>query len=72
MRDSLERVERVIHALNSAFFDRLFGVGDGGFDLAGNRAHLLAIFVQGLLHLIDQPIKFIARFNLVPFTRVVR
>src|SRR5262249_49840451 len=54
MRNRLQRIEGIVHSFDAAFFDGLLGVGDCGFDFAGNRADLLTILAEGLLHLIDQ------------------
>src|SRR5437899_2992071 len=45
VRNRLERIERVVQALNSAFFQSLLGIGDRGFHVTSNRADLLAILV---------------------------
>ena len=41
------------------------------FDFAGDGADLLAIFVQRLLHLIDETVEFVPRFDLFPLSCVI-
>ena len=72
VRNRLERIERVVQALNSAFFQNLLGVGDRGFDFAGHRADLFAVLIQRLLHLIDKTVQTIARFDFVALGCVFR
>ena len=45
--------------------------GDLVVDFAGNGAHFLAIFIERLLHLIDEAVKTVTRFNLVALGRVL-
>ena len=64
MRHGLQFIERCIHSFNSAFRNCLLRLSNTGFDLARNGAHLLTILVEGLLHLIDQTIQLVSRFDL--------
>ena len=64
MRDGLERVEGIVHAFHAALFDRLLRIGNCRLDFAGHGADLFAVLIQRLLHLVDEAVETIARFDL--------
>ena len=70
MRNGLQRIERFVHAFHPAFLRRFLGVGNGRVDLAGDGADFFAVLVERLFHLIDEPVEFVARFDLFAFGRV--
>src|SRR5918994_226089 len=72
MRSGLQVVEGVVKFINPAFLQRRFALRDGRFYFRSYAPSLFTIFVESLLHLIDEPIKPVARFDLFALLRVVR
>src|SRR5205807_4637261 len=72
MRDGLQGVEGIIHSLHSAFFRRFLRIGDSRFDLRRDVANLFAVLIQRLLHLINETVEAVTRFDLFAFLCVFR
>src|SRR5438270_7410300 len=64
MRKQLTCIEYTVHTLKSTFIECFLRVPDSRFHLARNRTHLLAILVERLFHLIDEPIETVSPFDL--------
>src|SRR5262245_3199454 len=72
VRRSLQLIERVVQLLDTALSQRRLRLSDCRFDISRNWSDFLAIVRERLLHLIDEAIETIARFDLFALASVVR
>src|SRR6185503_7225827 len=72
MRSALQPVESVVQLLNASFGQRLLRVLNRRLNFRSNRSDFLAILAERLLHLVNESIEAIARFDLLALANVVR